>query len=100
MTSKENLMLVAMEEANELSKELSKTMRFGRDNFHPDEPEKTNENNLLTEFYQLTAMIEHLQKIGELPEFSVEKIEEIKSSKIEKVYHYMNLTKELGFLND
>lgn len=100
MTVKENLMLVAMEEADELSKELSKSMRFGIDNYHPEKPEETNETKLLTEFYQLVAMIEHLQDMGYIGDFSEEEIDRVKIGKIQKVYHYMEVSKDLGFVEE
>ena len=100
MTVKENLMLVAMEEATEIGQELSKTMRFGANNFHPDNPEETNGFKLLKEFYQLGAMIEYLQGINELPVLSEEEIKKIKEEKIIKVFKYMEVSKDLGFLDN
>lgn len=100
MTVKENLMLVAMEEADEIGKELSKTMRFGANNFHPDKPEETNAIKVLTEFYQLEAMIECLQEMEELPILSDEEIEKIKENKLVKVFKYMEVSKKLGLLTN
>lgn len=100
MTVKENLMLVAMEEANELSKELSKSMRFGLDNYHPEKPDETNEVKLLTEFYQLVAMIEHLQDMGYISRFDEKEIDKIKIEKIQKVYYYMDVSKQFGFIDN
>ena len=42
MTVYENLMVTAMEECAEIQKEISKALRFGINNHHPDEPEITN----------------------------------------------------------
>ena len=100
MNKQEHLLMVVSEEAGEITQEISKILRFGLDNYNPYEPNKTNEDTLLTEYYQLVAMMEHLQDIGTLKTLSEERIKEIKKSKIEKVYFYMEESKRQGTLKD
>ena len=49
----ENLCVVAMEECAELQQALSKSLRFGFQNYNPNTPEKTNSVDILNEYYQL-----------------------------------------------
>ena len=55
-------MLITIEECAEVQQALAKIMRFGAKDHHPEAPTETNEEQLLTEFYQLTAMMEELQE--------------------------------------
>lgn len=57
MRKNEYLALVAMEECAEIQQALSKAIRFGFEDHHPSRVDETNEEQMLTEFYQLTAMI-------------------------------------------
>ena len=98
MRKNEYLALVAMEECAEIQQALSKAIRFGFDDHHPSKADETNEEQLLTEFYQLTAMIEELQKQEIITGFTQEKIKKVKQNKIEKVYRYMDYSKEKGLL--
>ncbi|MGM0218146.1 hypothetical protein [Enterococcus sp. AZ126] len=98
MQKNEYLALVAMEECAEIQQALSKAIRFGFDDHHPSRADETNEEQLLTEFYQLTAMIEELHKQGIISGFTQEKIKQVKQDKIEKVYKYMDYSAEKGLL--
>jgi hypothetical protein len=103
---------------------------FGLDNYHPEKPDETNEVKLLTfkkislkrvyfdskkspaskalaigwssspEFYQLVAMIEHLQDMGYISRFDEKEIDKIKIEKIQKVYYYMDVSKQFGFIDN
>lgn len=88
-----------MEECAEIQQALSKAIRFGFDDHHPSRADETNEEQLLTEFYQLTAMIEELQNQGIIESFTREKIAEVKQNKIKKVYQYMDYSKKQGLLD-
>lgn len=99
MRKNEYLTLVAMEECAEIQQALSKAIRFGVDDHHPSRADETNEEQLLTEFYQLTAMIEELQNQGIIESFTREKIAEVKQNKIKKVYQYMDYSKKQGLLD-
>lgn len=99
MNSTENLFIVASEECAEIQQCISKTLRFGVDDCHPDRPDSTNELELLTEYYQLQAVIEMLQEKGALKTLSAEEIETIKVSKKAKVLKYAEYSKKMGLLN-
>lgn len=99
MQKNEYLALVAMEECAEVQQALSKAIRFGFDDHHPSRADETNEEQLLTEFYQLTAMIEELHKQEIISGFTQEKIKQVKQDKIEKVYKYMKYSKNNGRLD-
>lgn len=94
MKKNEYLALVAMEECAEVQQALSKAIRFGFKDYHPSRVDESNEEQMLTEFYQLTAMIEELEKQGAIKCFSEEKITKIKQDKIKKVYKYMDYSKQ------
>ncbi|EOI03041.1 hypothetical protein UAY_00788 [Enterococcus moraviensis ATCC BAA-383] len=98
MRKNEYLALVAMEECAEIQQALSKALRFGFDDHHPSRADETNEEQLLTEFYQLTAMIEEMQNRGIIAGFAQDKIEQVKQNKIEKVYKYMEYSKANGLI--
>lgn len=98
MRRNEYLALVAMEECAEIQQALSKAIRFGFDDHHPSRADEMNEEQLLTEFYQLTAMIEEMQNKGIIAGFAQDKIEKVKQNKIEKVYKYMEYSKANGLL--
>lgn len=99
MNSTENLFIVASEECAEIQQCISKTLRFGADDCHPDRPDSTNEIELLTEYYQLQAVIEMLQEKGALKTLSAEEIDTIKASKKAKVMKYAEYSKKIGLLN-
>lgn len=95
MNNVENICVVVMEECSEIQKAVSKSMRFGFDNYNPETPEKTNAYEILEEYYQLQSVMEMLidNAIGNLSE---EEISNIKNKKIVKVKEYCNLSKNLG----
>jgi hypothetical protein len=94
----ENLLVTTMEECAEVQQDISKALRFGVDNHGPNTPLTTNGENIMTEFYQLTAMIMHLQSYNVLPTFSDEMITDIMQDKIKKVAKYQELSFELKTL--
>lgn len=100
MNSTENLFIVASEECAEIQQCISKTLRFGADDCHPDRPESTNEIELLTEYYQLQAVMELLMEKGALKTLSAEEIEAIKASKKAKVMKYAEYSKQAGLLKE
>lgn len=92
----ENLCIVAMEECAELQQALSKSLRFGFDNYNPDTPEKTNKVDVLNEYYQLVGVMEMLIDSGWVGRFSQENIEAIKQKKRCMVSDYKELSKAFG----
>ena len=89
----ENYLIVANEECAEISKEICKSLRFGLDNKYPEHA-RTNAEKILTEFYQLSALIETLQDHKALPILSEAKVKNIKSKKLAAVKEWYETKKE------
>lgn len=100
MKKNEYLALVALEECSEVQQALAKGMRFGFEDTHPERSSLTNGDEVLIEFYQLTAMIEELQQKGLLKELSSSDIADIKQRKLAKVDHYMAYSAGKGILEN
>lgn len=100
MNKKEYLSLVTMEECAELQQTLSKSLRFGFDDHHPEKTNQSNEQQVLEEYYQLVAMMEELQKKNIVNLLSEEEIKNIKQTKIEKVYQYMEYSVNKNCLSE
>ena len=99
MNSIENLYVVASEECAEMQQCISKILRFGESNHHPDRPNDTNARELLTEYYQLQGIMEMIIDHGVLGHITDKEIEQIKIRKRCKVSDYAQLSKSLGLLN-
>ena len=82
--STKDLLILAMEECSEVIQALSKSIRFGSKSHHPNRKDTTNADRVMTEYYELSAIIEKLQDKGELPRFSNDKIKYIKKDKIQR----------------
>ena len=85
----DNFLVNVMEECAEVSQEASKAIRFGLSNHAPNTTQ-TNADRILTEYYQLTAVIEKLQRDGKLPSWGPEVVNAIKDSKIKKIREWNN----------
>jgi len=96
MTKNEYLMTVAMEECAEIQQAISKSLRFGLDNCHPNDSSITNGDQIVIEFAQLWGVITMLGEAGVLPHFSATSLGEIARAKKGKVAKYMELSRELG----
>lgn len=94
MKRSEHLLVCLMEECAEVQQAVAKSLRFGLEDHHPERPDLTNEAEILTEFYQLVAVMDLLQQeeiIATLPEVEVEKI---KRRKLEKLDEYMEYSRK------
>ena len=101
MNNIENLYIVASEECAEIQQCISKILRFGESNHHPDRPNDTNAIELLTEYYQLQGVMEMIIDhgvLGHMSEKEIETIETIKAKKRCKVSDYAQLSKSLGLI--
>lgn len=100
MTKGENLLVTLSEECAEVQQAVSKALRFGKDNYNPATPQITNELEILTEYYQLVAVMEMLIDGGELRQLGDYDITKIKSSKKYKVGLYQSMSCDLGRIKD
>lgn len=99
MNNIENLLVTISEECAEIQQDVSKALRFGLDNHHPDS-NVTNEENILKEYYQLTAVIEYLQECSVLPKWNEEIVKTIKRVKLNNINTYQEVSRKCGTLED
>ena len=92
MTQTENLLVTVAEECAEIQQAVSKALRFGLDNHHPNCPNTTNAEEINMEFYQLCAVINLLQVRGSLPTFNEAQKSTIMSTKLEKVTEWQTVS--------
>ncbi|WP_206459350.1 hypothetical protein [Anaerovorax sp. IOR16] len=96
MNKVENLLTTMSEECAEIQQAISKSLRFGFNNYNPQTPNKTNVDDIMVEFYQLCAVFELLQDNKVLPILSDNIILTIKNSKKEKIVQYQKLSTDIG----
>lgn len=94
MTREEHLLVILAEECSEISKEVSKALRFGLDNKEPGQ-DKTNREKIAIECNDLFAVIEMCidEKILIDNEMVVHEQIEAKRKKVEK---YLKYSKSIG----
>ncbi len=97
MTIRENLLLVTAEECAEVSAVISKMMRFGADNHHPESLE-TNEHKLMVEYYKLVTMMEMLIGAGIVHDLPGEEVTNIRANKMANVLKYQSVSEALGII--
>lgn len=96
MNKIENISVTVMEECAEVQQAISKSLRFGYDCCNPVNPDTNNAKDILTEYYQLQAMMELLIAESGLDKYySGEEIIQIKNNKIKKFLEYQKNSKEL-----
>lgn len=101
MNIAENLLVTIMEEAGELIQDISKVLRFGLTCHHPtDATKQTNEQRMLTEYYQLIAVMEMLFESGAIRSMAPEDIEVIKNLKKQRVTEYQSVSRQLGKIKE
>jgi hypothetical protein len=88
----EHLLVITTEECSEVIKEVSKSLRFGLDDFHEKYGNIPNRKLLETECEQLEAMIEMLRDEGVISKKNKGTIVD-KKAKVEK---YLIYSKQLG----
>lgn len=95
----ENLMVVAFEECAEIQQEISKALRFGVENHHPDMPNITNGERILREFHQLRAVMDMLVIQRIIPPLSEAEQSQIYRDKVESVEKWEQYSKDIGQVN-
>lgn len=100
MTRGEYLMVVAAEECAEIQENISKAIRFGVDNHHPDKPDTTNSYQILKEFNQLKAVIDMLIIGRHIPGISDEEAKGIYRDKVEAVKDWHMYSKRIGTVDE
>lgn len=88
MNKEEYLLDCLSEECAELSQVASKSIRFGLNHKVPGE-EKTNTDDLITEYLQIVSVIEMLQELGSIPVIDYRRVTNIKKKKKDKVNFFM-----------
>jgi len=88
----ENILITASEECAEIQQAISKALRFGLDNHHPDRPNFTNADDIMQEFIQLCAVIELLQCMGKLPMYCDSFVQSTKNKKVENIVKWQQVS--------
>lgn len=91
MNGNERLLTVAAEECAEIQQEISKALRFGTENHHPDEHCTTNGERIQREYHQLRAVMSLMlmkRVIKPIPETEKNRIFRDKIDSIEKWEEY------------
>lgn len=94
MKRSEHLLVCLMEECAEVQQAVAKSLRFGLEDHHPERPDLTNEAEILTEFYQLVAVMDLLQEEEIIATLSEVEVERIKKRKLEKLDEYMEYSRK------
>lgn len=94
----ENMLVTVSEECAEIQQAVSKALRFGLENHHPNNPDATNADDILHEFIQLQALIESLQEHGQLPAWDDFTVQTMKNNKIRNVAKWQEVSFECGTL--
>ncbi len=91
MTVNDCIAITIMEECAELQQAVSKSLRFGLDKYNPLNPEKSNAENIILEYYQLQAMMDlYIRQLDLYRLCSEDKIKQIQEDKINKFLNIQN----------
>ena len=99
MNKEEYIFTVLSEECSEVAHAVSKTIRYGLNEHHPDR-ETTNEEELRVEICHFFAMVEMLTEEGILKEIPEEEKLAIVREKKHTVQRYMEVSRRIGTLID
>lgn len=99
MNQYENILVTISEECAEIQKAVSKALRFGLENHHPDQPDCSNADDILFEFIHLQTLIEGFQRHGYLPKWDDYTVKTIKDDKIKSMVKWQEVSFECGVLH-
>lgn len=99
MNKLEHFLTCVTEECAEIAHHTCKALRFGLSDRYP-EKEVTNAQEILAEFYDLSAVIEILIDEGELPKYSDNHIRMRIEDKKNKIYFWMEHAKKRRALTE
>lgn len=85
------------QECSEVAIRCTKAQMFGLDEVQPEQP-LTNRERIAEEVADVTAMVELMQRVGVLPEFSERDIEARISAKHRKAQEFRVYSRQLGRL--
>lgn len=100
MNRDENLLVTLMEECAELQQAVSKAIRFGMDSCHPDHPGRSNEHDIMVEYYQLVAVMEMLNNSNVVGRFSAADEALVKVKKKVSVSKFQDVSEYEGYIKD
>jgi len=95
MTRGDLLLVQLMEEASEVTKEVSKQLRFGSDSTWSTTKE-TPSTRVVHELVDLFTLVDMCQKEGLLPVLDAVYIEELYQAKKERVEKYLKVSRDEG----
>lgn len=98
MNRKEHLLTCLSEESSEIIQDVSKSLRFGLDNFHPVTKSK-NKDRILNEIIDFIAVAEMLVEEGIIDDFNTLESVYEKEEKKAKVEKYLLESKKIGTLS-
>lgn len=97
MKQYENILVTVSEECAEIQQAVSKALRFGLDNHHPDN-KITNAEQIIKEYYELSALVGLLQSYSLLPTYNEYEITTIFDKKIANVAKWQEVSFDVGTL--
>lgn len=101
MTNRENLLVTAMEECNELSMAISKALRFGMNNYCVAKGDfEDNNYHILEEYTQLKTVMDMLFEREVLEPLTETVASAIRLDKENKVKRYQEYSKNIGLISD
>jgi len=97
MDESEHILVCIAEECAEIQKAVSKALRFGLDDRHPNS-KQTNRDDLTYEIADLLGVIEMARDYGIIPDHSEEKTRVLMQAKKENILKFMNYAETGGTL--
>lgn len=100
MNRKEHLLTILSEECNEVAQAVSKALRFGLQDHHPKNNNKTNENLIIEEYIQLVGTMNLLIEDGIIRCPPAREFVEGAESKKCKIEKWIKYAKKVGTVRE